>query len=220
MCQGSRLWLIALAALLIAALPARAGERIALVGATVIDGTGAPPLRDATLLIEGERIAAIGPRATLPLPADARVIDLGGRWIIPGLIDAHIHFFQSGGLYTRPDIIDLRALRPYEQELAETKGAIETTLARYLASGVTGVVDVGGPMWNFTVRALSRQLALSPRVAVAGPLLGTHAPAALERPADPAIVRIDSAGAARAEVARQLAERPDLVKIWFVSPGE
>ncbi len=187
------------------------------MGATVIDGSGRPPLADATLLVADGRIAGLGPRASLTVPPEARRVEVAGKWIIPGLIDAHIHFFQSGGLYTRPDIVDLRAARPYGEEVSRVKAELRATLARYLASGVTAVADVGGPMWNFEVRRIARAARLAPRVAVAGPLLATQAPAALATP-DPAIVRIDSPEAARAEVRRQLAHRPDLVKIWFVFP--
>jgi imidazolonepropionase-like amidohydrolase len=197
-------------------LPGQAGTT-ALIGATVIDGSGRPPLADAILLIVDGRIAALAPRASLAIPAAAKRVEVGGKWIIPGLIDAHIHFFQSGGLYTRPDIVDLRAARPYEEEVSRIKARLRSTLARYLASGVTAVADVGGPMWNFEVRRLARSARLAPRVAVAGPLLATHAPAALAT-SDPAIVRIDSPEAARAEVRRQLAYRPDLIKIWLVYP--
>jgi imidazolonepropionase-like amidohydrolase len=86
---------------LITALPlptAHAGAEVtALVGGTVIDGTGAEPLADAIVLIEGERIAAVGRSDAVAVPDGARVVDVRGKWIIPGLIDAHIHFFQSGG---------------------------------------------------------------------------------------------------------------------------
>ena len=187
-------------------------------GATVIDGTGAPPIGDGVVLIQGQRIAAIGARETVKVPAGAGVIDVKGKWIIPGLIDAHVHFFQSGGLYTRPDIIDLRAIRPYEEEIAGVRARLRATFARYLASGVTATVDVGGPMWNFEVREMARKTLLAPRVAVAGPLLGTYAPRALAG-SDPPIVKIASPAEARAEVRRQLAHGPDLVKIWFVFPG-
>jgi imidazolonepropionase-like amidohydrolase len=55
----------------------------------LIDGTGAPPVRDAVILIEGERIKAVGPG--LPVPAGARTIDLGSSTVLPGFIDAHTH---------------------------------------------------------------------------------------------------------------------------------
>jgi predicted amidohydrolase YtcJ len=102
----------------------------ALVGATVIDGTGSEPVRDAVVLLAGARIEAVGPRGAVVVSAGARVVDLTGKWIIPGLVDAHIHLFQSGGLYTRPDVIDLRSVRPYAVEIDWVRGHLPATLAR------------------------------------------------------------------------------------------
>ncbi|HEX2136161.1 MAG TPA: amidohydrolase family protein [Microvirga sp.] len=199
---------------------AAAAERLsAFVGGTLIDGSGSPPIPDAALLVAGDRILAVGPAAEVPIPGDAARVDTSGRWIIPGLIDAHVHFFQSGGIYTRPDILDLRAVRPYAVEIEEIRKRLPKTLARYLASGVTGVVDLGGPYWNFEVRALAQSLRVAPRVAVAGPLLATYAPSELAGPAGPPMIRISTAAEAEAEVERQLRRAPDLVKIWFVRPG-
>ena len=204
---------------LITALPvptAHAGAEVtALVGGTVIDGTGAEVLADAIVLIEGERIAAVGRSDAVAVPDGAHVVDVRGKWIIPGLIDAHIHFFQSGGLYTRPDILDLREVRPYAEELAWIQRRLPATLARYLASGVTAVVDVGGPFSNFAVRELARRAALAPRVAVAGPLLGTSAPPELETD-DPPVIRVTGPEDARTLVRRELEHKPDLVKLWLV----
>jgi hypothetical protein len=117
----------------------------ALVNAMVIDGTGNTPHGQAVVLVSGERIRAVGPRGEVVIPEGARVVDMSGKWIIPGLVDAHIHLFQSGGLYTRPDIIDLRSIRPYAAEVDWVRARLPMTLARYLASGVTAVLDVGGP---------------------------------------------------------------------------
>ena len=64
---------------------------IALVGARVIDGTGAGPIANATLLITGGRIDRIGPGASLKVPAGAKRIDVAGKYIIPGLINSHGH---------------------------------------------------------------------------------------------------------------------------------
>ena len=211
--------LAALAGLLAAA----AASEVTFLGGTVIDGTGGPPTADARLVVSGERIVEVGPRPGgprhgAPPPPGARVVDVAGKWIIPGLVDAHVHFFQSGGLYARPDIIDLRTRRPYAEETAGVRAGLGETLARYLASGITAVVDVGGPMWNFAVREKARRTPMAPRVAVAGPLLATFAPPQLTGD-DPPIVRIRTADEARAEVRRQLALGPDLIKIWFVLPG-
>jgi imidazolonepropionase-like amidohydrolase len=64
---------------------------IALVGATVIDGTGAPPAPDQTILIEDERITAVGPEVVVP--DNAAVLDVTGTTVIPGLIDMHGHMY-------------------------------------------------------------------------------------------------------------------------------
>lgn len=86
---------------------------LALVGARLVDGTGAKPVEDAVVLIEGDRIRAAGPRGAVALPADAERIDLSGKTIVPGLWDMHAHVQQV------------------EQ------------MAAYLAAGVTTVRDVG-----------------------------------------------------------------------------
>jgi imidazolonepropionase-like amidohydrolase len=66
-------------------------QNAVLTHATLIDGTGAAPVPDATIVIAGGRIAAIGPAAKVKTPAGAQVIDLTGKTIIPGIINAHSH---------------------------------------------------------------------------------------------------------------------------------
>ena len=129
-----------------------AGRPVALVGGTIVDGNGGTPIKDGIVVLDGDRIVAVGAKEATKVPKDAERIDVTGKWITPGLIDAHVHFFQSGGLYTRPDAIDLRKTVPYADDVARSKARLDETFARYLASGVTSVVDAGGPMWNFEVR--------------------------------------------------------------------
>ena len=84
--------MFALAATTIGRLPAQAqtaASRLAIVGGTVIDGSGAAPLADAVILIDGARISAVGARGAVI--ADAQRIDARGRWIVPGLIDTNVH---------------------------------------------------------------------------------------------------------------------------------
>ena len=209
---------VCLVAALAAPRPARA-EGVAIVGATVVDGAAAP-IPDAVVLVRGERIEAVGTRAQVALPKGITIVDGRGKWVAPGLIDAHVHFFQSGSPYTRPDVIDLRALRPYEREIALLKAALPRTFARYLMCGVTSVVDVGGPFWNFEVRDAAARTAMAPRVAVAGPLVST-----VDRPqldlGDPPIIKTTTPDEARALVRRELERKPDLMKVWFVfRPGD
>jgi imidazolonepropionase-like amidohydrolase len=65
---------------------------LAIVNGTLVDGTGAEAVPNAVLLIAGDRIVAAGPAATLSVPADTKTIDAGGGTILPGFINAHVHF--------------------------------------------------------------------------------------------------------------------------------
>src|SRR5262245_65472731 len=67
-----------------------------LLGATLIDGTGAAPVPDAAVLINNGRISAVGPRQTVSRPANADVIDVSGLTLLPGLIDGHDHLASHG----------------------------------------------------------------------------------------------------------------------------
>jgi imidazolonepropionase-like amidohydrolase len=68
----------------------------ALVGATLIDGSGGKPLPDSIVLINGERIESIGKQGEVKIPDGVEVIDANGKWLIPGLIDLHVHLYHSG----------------------------------------------------------------------------------------------------------------------------
>lgn len=81
---------VAVAAALMLAAPAGA-ELVALTGATVVDIDGKAPVRDAVVIIDGERIQAIGRARSTPVPAGARIISLPGKWLIPGLMNMHVH---------------------------------------------------------------------------------------------------------------------------------
>jgi imidazolonepropionase-like amidohydrolase len=74
--------------------PLRAG-RYAIVGATLIDGSGAPPVADAVVLVERGRIAAAGPRASVRIPKGVNVFDARGKYLLPGLWDMHAHAEQG-----------------------------------------------------------------------------------------------------------------------------
>src|SRR3989441_2600784 len=67
-----------------------------LVGATLVDGTGAPPVPDSAVVVRGGRIDCAGTPAQCPPPKGIEVLDLKGLWITPGIVDAHVHFSQNG----------------------------------------------------------------------------------------------------------------------------
>lgn len=188
--------------------------------ASVVDPAAGRLIENQDLWIRGGSIEAVGASGSLDVPAGTDTLDATGQYLCPGWTDAHIHYFQTGGLYTRPDALDLRAIRPYDQEIIATRALAPDMMRRYLAAGVTTVCDVGGPMTNFDIRAQSDTLAAAPATYVAGPLLSTYVPQALQVE-DPPIKLIESPEAARAEVQRQAALQPDFIKIWFiVFPGQ
>ncbi len=191
-------------------------EKIALVNGTMINPASNQILPDATILIDGDRIVSVvAPPEKLENAKGARVIDCKGKFILPGYIDTHVHFFQSGGVFTRPDAVDLTKIRPYADEVALVKKNLPDTFARYLRSGITSVVDIGGPFWNFEMRKQATSTAKAPRVAVAGPLISSVSRPQLDL-GDPPIVKIDGPEQAREFVRKLAPNNPDFVKIWYI----
>lgn len=176
MILGSRrLWRRALALLLILGCKPAAPDGVALVGATLIDGTGGPALENAAVVVRRGRIESIGSRSGFELPKKTREVDLSGRWIIPGLIDVHAH------------------LTP----------AASWAPTRYLAWGVTTVRDVhGGLSATLALRKrLNASVTEGPRVYAAGAMIdglpATHSDAIgvnSEKDARKGVDRLVSAG--------------------------
>jgi imidazolonepropionase-like amidohydrolase len=198
---------------LLAAVTARA-EKISLVGATVINPADGKVLPNATVVINGNKIerVSMGKQDAASL---GKQIDCAGKFILPGYIDTHVHFFQSADLFTRPDGADFNSVRPYKDEVAWIKSHVDDVFARYIRCGITSVVDVGGPMWNFEVRQKANSTAKAPRVAVAGPLISSVSREKLDL-GDPPIVKIDSPEQAREFVRKLADQKADLVKIWYI----
>jgi imidazolonepropionase-like amidohydrolase len=190
-------------------------EKIALVGGTLINPATSQVLENSVVVIDGDRVTAVGSRKEMAVPTGSKWVDCKGRFILPGYIDTHVHFFQSGDLFTRPDVVDLTKLRPYAEEVAWVKGHLPDVFERYLRSGITSVVDVGGPFWNFEVRKTANATAKAPRVAVAGPLISSVSRPQLDL-GDPPIVKIDTPEQAREFVRKLAPQNPDLVKIWYI----
>lgn len=115
----------------------------ALVGATLLDGTGAAPVADAAVIIQGDRVACAGSRSACPIPAGAVVVDVSGQWITPGLIDTHVHFSQTAWVDGRPDFVDLRDRHPYDTVQANLRANPERFYQSFLCAGVTAVVRRG-----------------------------------------------------------------------------
>src|SRR5205085_9862192 len=143
-------------------------------GITVIaNGTAIDPgtgkiIPNAAIVVQGDRITSIVQNSTeIPKKGDT-VIDARGKFILPGYIDTHVHFFQSGDLFTRPDAVDLNSVRPYKDEVAFIKRNLPDSFKRYLRSGITSVLDIGGPVWNFEMRKVANSTLKASRVAAGG----------------------------------------------------
>jgi imidazolonepropionase-like amidohydrolase len=116
---------------------------IAVVGGTLIDGTGKEPLPNSVILIEGNKIKAVGPAAQIKIPKEAQKIEATGKFILPGFIDCHIHLgTETSRLEYYQDSNSLATLRALE------------LMNNYLRCGVTAVRDVGSPVE--TMQALMR----------------------------------------------------------------
>ena len=152
----------------------------ALVGANLIDGTGGPVLHDATVLIDEERIKAVGPRPAVELPPNTEVIDVSGLTLLPGLIDCHDHLASKGyELATRWGLTEPTSLRHLR-----TANVLEQTLA----AGYTCVRDGGWLDVGFK-QAVEEGLYPGPRLVVSVSIispsggLGDHVcPAGHQRP--------------------------------------
>ncbi|HSE99120.1 MAG TPA: hypothetical protein VLD57_12700, partial [Blastocatellia bacterium] len=72
-------------------------QAIVIEGGTLIDGTGGRAVENAVILVRGNRIAVVGKKGNVPYPAGARVIRADGKFILPGLIDAHVHYHEWQG---------------------------------------------------------------------------------------------------------------------------
>lgn len=196
----------------------------ALVGATLIDGTAidsepAPPVPDAVVVMRGGTIDCAGSRDECPVPKGVATVDVSGLWITPGLIDAHVHFSQTGWADGRPDALDVRDRHPYHQTIADLADHPEPFFRSHLCSGVTAVFDVGGYPWTFDLAARAEADTLAPRVAAAGPLLSTW-DFWLNLPGERQFVYISDEAAAREGAAWLAARGADAVKVWFIVTGE
>jgi imidazolonepropionase-like amidohydrolase len=146
------------------------GATTAIVGGTIVDGHGGPPMADAVVLIAGARITAVGRRSAVAIPADARQIDARGRWVLPGLIDTNVHLSLYGGQNDRYESLVRYQLR--QDDIVLEAAQID------LSYGITTVRDSYGALVPLTkVRdAIARGEAIGARILAAGNILGWSGP--------------------------------------------
>ena len=187
----------------------------ALVGATLVDGRGGPTVPDAVVLMRAGKVECAGTRAECPVPEGVGSLDVSGLWLTPGLVDAHVHFSQTGWADGRPDALDLRERFPYAEVQAGLRNHPERFFRSYLCSGVTAVFDVGGYAWTWGLRQRAETDTLAPHVAAAGPLLSTR-DHWLNLPAERQFIHLSDEKAAREGARYLIAQRTDAVKVWFI----
>ncbi len=152
------------ASLILAAGPA-AAETVAIVGGRIIDGTGGAPIVDGVVLIEDDRIKAVGREGEIAIPKSARVVDANGMTVMPGLVDVHVHF-------------DILGHADYDHWFGTYEDRMRTDIlpaaARaMLRAGVTSVRDLGSDIDNiFWLRdEVDSGRIQGPRTFIAGPFL-------------------------------------------------
>src|SRR5690348_1272837 len=157
--------------LLIVLLAATAGTAAAepvtvLTGATLIDGTGKDAVKDAVIVIDGRKIAVVGPRGSVKIPAGAREVNVAGKYIIPGLMDANVHLVLGSSI---------EFIVRYEGRYEEL---IEEAAQISLKNGITSVFDSWGPLQPLiNVRArINKGEIPGSRTFIAGNIVGFSGP--------------------------------------------
>lgn len=148
---------------------------IAVVGATIIDGNGGPPLADGTLVTRGNRISAVGPRASVDIPDDAQTIDGAGKYVTPGFIDSNVHLSLYGSGPAARYLSLHETLVRYENRNADL--ALEAAQMQ-LRHGFTTVRDSYGSLLPLMkIRdAIARGDTIGPRMLIAGNIVGWGGP--------------------------------------------
>jgi imidazolonepropionase-like amidohydrolase len=163
------------------------------------------------------KIISVDKGKMFKLPEGTQVIDGTGKYLVPGFVDAHVHFFQSGGLFARPDAIDLRKHRPYDQEIKWVHDNMEDFCRRYISAGITSVVDVGSTFNFLDQRDSFATKNWSPLISMTGPLLTTYVPAPYVNLGDDSpFIKMETEENTRAGVRSELKHKPDFIKIWYI----
>jgi imidazolonepropionase-like amidohydrolase len=132
------------------------GHVLAITHVTVIDMIGAPPLADQTVVIEKQRITALGPSSAVAIPGGAKILDARGKFLIPSLTDMHIHLTAAG----------------------EPDGSRKFMLPLLLANGIASVRDMGGYLESLIPlrKEIEEGKRLGPRIVTPGPYLDGSPP--------------------------------------------
>lgn len=197
--------------------PVSATAKTIITNVTLVDVEKQKLLPNSTVEITGQTVTAVSPKSKTIQTSGAAVIDGTGQYLLPGLTDAHIHFFQSGGLYTRPDGIDLRKYMPYSKEIEWNRLNMKDVLKRNVMNGITTVIDVGATNNFLQLRDKYNGKTFAPAIYMTGPLLTTDEPDAFKNLGnDEPFTLVTAEEQARKMVQQQLPYHPDFIKIWYI----
>ena len=177
-------------------------EFTVITNATIIDGSGAPPLENAIIVIEDDRIVSVGSEDTTHIPDGAKNIDARGQWLLPGLIDVHVHVSAQ----------EFIPIPPKGDRTAYMTIVAARNLRCALQAGITTVRDVCGPRMNLALRtAIEREQMIGPRMFTSGKgicMTGGHGSG------DPSAVhQVDTPQAVRQAVREERRAGADLIKL-------
>lgn len=189
-----------------------------LKGATLYDGTGGSAIENSVVVIKDDRIDCVGTTDNCTLPRNGQIIDVSGKYIMPGLIDAHMHFFQTAFFDSRPDALDLRDTYPFPKVMAYQKKNPQRYYDSYLCSGVTAVYDVGGFTWSIDFQQSAENNPNAPHVAAAGPLITPSTLDVFNTPPDKTLVTLDSKETGIQTVQYLSALGSTGIKLWQLDP--
>lgn len=120
------------------------GHQMAFVGANVLNPNLDLNISNATILVNKGKIVKIQPSSE-KISSDYAVTNLENKWVIPGLIDGHVHLSESGSAFTRPDIIDATKIQSYQADQKWLLANTSSLLNNYVSLGITTIFDMGGP---------------------------------------------------------------------------
>lgn len=174
----------------------------AIVGATLVDGTGGPAIAESVVLVRGGRITAAGPFGEIDIPAGAEVIDATGAFLLPGFIDAHAHVGLGPVTVAVSDGVPTMSME-LDPEVSER------SLRSLLAHGITTIRDPGGPAERLVElrKDVERGRRVGPEMRVAGEVIDQsdfHGLTEVARTPDEV----------RAAVRRQAAAGVDFIKLY------
>lgn len=151
--------------LALAAVTPAQGKTLALVGGTLVDGTLRDPVADSVVIVDNQRIVAVGRKGDVAIPADAEIVSTEGMTVLPGLWDMHVHLMINGHAdYAHWDKVYIDRFRDV---------IMPASAKQLLHAGVTGARDLGAPLGDsIAVRDAIRRGAIEgPTLFVSGPFI-------------------------------------------------